>query len=65
MTKRIDIARDMGPRTLLVDTLTTTKEMQSLYASLGFDEIDFYPESATYQFLPDLRDHMMFFKKDL
>ena len=64
-TERISIAREMGLKTLLVDTLTTTKEMQALYASLGFIKIDFYPESATYIALPHLRDHMLFFRKDI
>ena len=65
VTERIEIAREMGLKTLLVDTIRTTKAMQALYASLGFREIGPYPESATYTTFPQLADTMMFFRKDL
>lgn len=62
---RIATARDMGLKTLYADTLTITREMQSLYQSLGFRQVDPYPESATWIALPELRPHMLFYRKDL
>lgn len=63
--RRIAAAREMGMKTLLVDTLRANVEMQSLYRSLGFEEIDVYPESATYKMVPQLLPLMVFFRMDL
>lgn len=63
--RRIAAAREMGVKTLLVDTLKANVEMQGLYRSLGFEEIDVYPESATYQLLPQLLPIMVFFRMEL
>lgn len=65
VTRRIDIARDMGITTLLVDTVTPTTAMQSLYTSLGFAQTGPYPESASYASFPQIRDFMLFFRKDI
>ncbi len=65
VTGRIDVARQMGLKTLLVDTLKTTVAMQALYESLGFQQIGPYPESATYTSFPEWLDFMLFFRKDL
>ena len=63
--RRIDAARNMGVKTLLVDTLKANVEMQGLYRKLGFEEIEVYPESATYQMVPELLPLMVFFRMDL
>ena len=55
----------MGVKTLLVDTLKANVEMQGLYRKLGFEEIEVYPESATYQMVPELLPLMVFFRMDL
>lgn len=44
---RLDAAREMGLRELLVDTLKANVEMRGLYAKLGFSEIQPYAESST------------------
>lgn len=63
--RRIAAAREMGIKTLLVDTLKANVEMQGLYRSLGFEEVDAFPESATYQLLPQLLPMMVFFRMEL
>ena len=63
--RRIDAAREMGVKTLLVDTLKGNVEMQGLYHKLGFKEIEIYPESATYNMVPELLPLLVFFRMDL
>ena len=63
--RRIDAARNMGLKTLLVDTLKANVEMQGLYRSLGFEQIEVYPEGATFQMVPELLPLMAFFRLDL
>lgn len=65
VTRRIDIAKDMGVTRLVVDTVTSTKAMQALYASLDFQPIPPYPESATVKFAPQILPVMLFFEKHL
>lgn len=62
---RIATARNMGMKHIFVDTLKSTVEMQGLYRSLGFQEIGFYPESASYNQMPHHVDDMKFFRLDL
>ena len=63
--RRIAAAREMGVKTLLVDTLRANVEMQGLYHSLGFAEIEPYPESSSAKMLPELMPLMVFFRMDL
>lgn len=63
--RRIDAARDMGLRQLLVDTGSFNVEMRGLYAKLGFAETDLYPECSTYRMAPELLPHLRFFRMDL
>ena len=63
--RRIAAAREMGIKTLLVDTLKANVEMQGLYHKLGFEEIDVYPDSTTYANLPELLPLMAFFRMEL
>ena len=65
VTERLDIARDLGLKKALVDTLPTTTEMQALYTKLGFRKCGPYPESASYVTMPHIRDFLLFFEKDL
>ena len=65
VTERIRIAHQMGLKTLVVDTLSTTVEMQALYASLGLRKTDPYPKSVSYNMFPHLVEYMLFFRKDL
>lgn len=62
---RIDAARQMGLRRLVVDTLTPNVEMRSLYAKMGFTELHEPIETTTYLDQPMLRPHMHFFELDL
>lgn len=63
--RRIMAAQEMGVKTLLVDTLKANVEMQGLYRSLGFEEIDGYSESSTVKMVPELMPLMVFFKMEL
>jgi N-acetylglutamate synthase-like GNAT family acetyltransferase len=62
---RIDAAREMGLKTLFVDTLKNNIEMRGLYKKLGFKEIDLYKESATHQLLPQLTPFLCFYSINL
>lgn len=62
---RIATARAMNAKHVFVDTLRSTKEMQGLYKSLGFEEIEPYPESASYIQMPQHVGDMMFFHLEL
>lgn len=63
--RRIQDARDMGLRELLVDTVGTNVEMRGLYSKLGFTEIEFYPESASYKMLPELLPYLCFYRMEI
>lgn len=62
---RVEAAREMGLKELLVDTFKANVEMRGLYAKLGFAEIELYPESATYKMAPKLMPYMCFFRLEL
>ena len=62
---RLDAARVMGLKTLIVDTLKNNVEMRGLYESLGFQEAEFLPESATFKLVPELQPYLCFYTKDL
>ena len=62
---RIDAAREMGMKTLYVDTLKNNIEMRGLYQKLGFEEINFYEDSATHQLLPQLAPFLCFYSINL
>ncbi|MBS0126414.1 GNAT family N-acetyltransferase [Thetidibacter halocola] len=63
--RRIDAARAMGLRTLLVDTISINTPMQRLYDSIGFRRIDAFAQSSTLRAFPDLHDTMVFYRMDL
>lgn len=63
--RRIAAAREMGVKTLLVDTLKANVEMQGLYRKMGFEEIQAYPDSSTAKMLPELVSLMVFFRMEL
>ena len=62
---RVASAKEIGLRTLLVDTLRNNVEMRSLYESLGFEEIVVYPESSSYKLVPDLQQYFRFYSMRL
>ncbi len=62
---RVEAARQMGLKRLVVDTLTPNVEMRSLYPKLGFTEVEDPIETTTYHDQPMLRPHMHFFVKDI
>lgn len=62
---RVEAAKDMGLRRLVVDTLTPNVEMRSLYPKLGFVEVDEPIETTTYHDQPMLRPHLHFFVRDI
>jgi len=59
---RLDAAREMGWKTLLVDTVKGNTAMLTLYRDLGFRSIGRYPENAN---RPDYAPHMEFLQLDL
>jgi GNAT superfamily N-acetyltransferase len=62
---RLDAARNMGFKTILADTLRKTTAMQALYANLGFQPIDRYPESHSAVHFPALASELLYFQLDL
>ncbi|MDP5085955.1 MAG: GNAT family N-acetyltransferase [Yoonia sp.] len=62
---REKVAREMGLKRLIADTLTPNIEMRSLYPKLGFVELAGPIETTTYLDQPMLRPHMHYFSKDL
>jgi GNAT superfamily N-acetyltransferase len=62
---RIDRARHMGLRKLVVDTLSQNVEMMGLYRKLGFAEVPPNPSSTSAKTDPSLVPHMVFFEFDL
>ena len=63
--QRIEDAKAMGLRELIVDTLSPNVEMRRLYASLGFEECAPFEESSTVRMAPQLLPHMVFFRKEV
>ncbi|MFA8387929.1 MAG: GNAT family N-acetyltransferase [Pelagibaca sp.] len=62
---REDVARKMGLKRLIADTLTPNVEMRDLYPKLGFVELDAPIETTTYLDQPMLRPHLHYFAKDI
>ena len=62
---RIDAAREMGLKSLYVDTLKNNLEMRSLYQKIGFKEIDGYSESASLKLHSNLESVLCFYTIDL
>lgn len=62
---RESVARAMGLKRLIADTLTPNVEMRDLYPKLGFVELDTPVETTTYKDQPMLRPHLHYFAKDL
>jgi GNAT superfamily N-acetyltransferase len=59
------VARQMGLKRLVADTLTPNVEMRSLYPKLGFRGVFDPIETTTYLDQPMLRPHLHYFSKDL
>jgi N-acetylglutamate synthase-like GNAT family acetyltransferase len=59
------VAREMGLKRLVADTLTTNTEMQAMYPRLGFRQVEGPLETRTYLDQPQLRPHLLFFEKEL
>lgn len=62
---RVDAARAMGLKRLVVDTLTPNVEMRSMYPKMGFTEVFEPIETTTYLDQPSLRPHLHFFVRDI
>lgn len=62
---RETVARTMGLKRLVADTLTPNVEMRALYPKLGFVELDGPIETTTYKDQPMLRPNLHYFAKDL
>lgn len=62
---RIAAAKEIGLKSLLVDTLRNNVEMRSLYEKLGFEEVAVYPESSTHKLVPELRQYLRFYSMNL
>lgn len=62
---RENVAREMGLKRLIADTLTPNVEMRDLYPKLGFVELDAPIETTTYIDQPMLRPHLHYFAKDI
>ncbi|WP_333713703.1 GNAT family N-acetyltransferase [Yoonia sp.] len=59
------VARQMGLKRLVADTLTPNVEMRSLYPKQGFREVFEPIETTTWRDQPMIRDHLHYFVKDL
>lgn len=62
---RVDAARAMGLKRLVVDTLTPNVEMRSMYPKMGFTEVFEPIETTTYLDQPSLRPHLHYFVRDI
>ena len=62
---RVEAARAMGLKRLVVDTLTPNVEMRSLYPKMGFTEVFEPIETTTYLDQPSLRPHLHYFVRDI
>ena len=62
---RVEVARQMGLKRLVADSLTPNVEMRSLYPKLGFAEVDGPIETTTYVDQPLLRPHLHYFTMDI
>ncbi len=62
---RENVARKMGLKRLIADTLTPNVEMRDLYPKLGFVELDTPIETTTHKDNPVLRPHLHYFAKDI
>jgi len=62
---RLDIARKLGVRTVLADTLRASTTMHDIYRKLGFREIPRYPESHTAVHFPAAAKDLIYFQYDL
>ena len=63
--KRIDIARAMGLKQVRVDTLKSSIEMHTLYASMGFEKVAEFPQSKSIRDFSVLADHLDFYRMDI
>ena len=59
------VARQMGLKRLVADTLTPNVEMRSLYPKLGFREVFDPIQTTTWRDQPMVREHLHYFVKDL
>ncbi|MGR3678714.1 MAG: GNAT family N-acetyltransferase [Paracoccaceae bacterium] len=59
---RLQAAKEMGLRELLVDTMKANVEMQGLYGKLGFEKIPQYSESGSASLLPELQPYLVYFR---
>ncbi len=62
---RENVARKMGLKRLIADTLTPNVEMRNLYPKLGFVELDEPIETTTYIDQPMLRPYLHYFAKNI
>lgn len=62
---REQVARDMGLKRLVADTLTPNVEMRSLYPKLGFKQLAEPFETTTFKDQPMLRPHLHYYAKEL
>ncbi|MFZ7091923.1 GNAT family N-acetyltransferase [Primorskyibacter sp. 2E233] len=63
--RRMQVARQMGLKRLVADTLTPNVEMRALYPKLGFTEVPGPIETTTYRDQPMLRPHLHYFVMEL
>lgn len=62
---RIEAARELGLKSLFVDTLQNNLEMRSLYKKMGFKEVESYSESASLKLHPKLGNVLSYYSIDL
>jgi N-acetylglutamate synthase-like GNAT family acetyltransferase len=62
---RESVAREMGLKRLIADTLTPNVEMRDLYPKLGFVELDSPIATTTYNDQPMLRPYLHYFAKGI
>lgn len=62
---RLDVARNMGLKTIVADTLRRTTAIQALYVEFGFQRTARYPESHAAIPIRALGPEMPYFQRDL
>ena len=62
---RLAVARDLGFKTIIADTLRRNSEMQRLYASLGFQRVPPSETSGTVAGFPELAPFLYYYRLDI
>ncbi|WP_375255996.1 GNAT family N-acetyltransferase [Yoonia sp.] len=62
---RLEVAKELGVKMILVETLKASTAMHAIYRDLGFKEIPRYPESHAAVHFPVVANELIYFQRDL